>query len=370
MRGFCGGAGEGWGGFAGDDSSAGRAGHNQLRGGSGGEGPDGGGGKAGGINEFDVVYPKGGGAGSGCIPPFKTAEQCGSCNTACADPTPVCTAIGNNQYECQVKCEDPYVNCFNRCVELNSDSDHCGACGAACPSAICNGGKCVGAQAGHIVAICMNYREASQGSQATTLLGNAVFLPMPNPIKILAYSEFAESNVQRRVDTAIGWAGAARGRSYQITTITNPDELSTKLKKTDYDVFLIYDQQLAPDGVLGNYGVQWIQTLESFSFVGGVIVVLDGSTGARQMGEFMTNAAILPVTGETAFNREQAYNRDPADILGANVVSPFLAPRDSCVFSTSATNDATTSLVVTDNPSNVADRRPLAVHRIAIPTID
>lgn len=367
LNGFCGGGGEGFGGFGGD-GWGGAGNHGQFGGGGGTTGNIDGGG-AGGFNEFDVIYPIGGGGNDVCSPPYDTADHCGTCNTVCAEPTPVCADVGNKVYQCQVRCEDPLVNCNNACVDLNSDSDHCGRCNRACPSAICSGGKCIGAQAGHIVSVCMNYREVAASSQATTLLGNAVFLPMANPVKIMAYAEYADTAVVARVNQVIDWAARARGRSYQIATLTNPNDVNSSLKKPDFDVFLVYEQSLAPSGKLGDYGTQWSQTIESFSFVGGVIVVLDGNSGIGEMGELFTNSAILPVTGKTNMSRKEVYNRDPGDVVGVNVVSPFLALRDSCVFTTSATEDANTSFVVTDNPTSAADRKPLAVHRIAVPEL-
>jgi len=381
IHGFCGGGGEGWGGFSGDGNS-GTGNHGHVGGGS--NGGDGTAGNAGNFGEFDAgkggsgaggsgvggSSGNGGNGGSGCTPPFDTAEHCGSCNTVCVDPTPVCTPVGNT-HECQINCDLPLVNCNNACVDLNSDSEHCGACNVSCPSAICSGGQCIGAQAGHIVSVCMNYREVVSTSQAPiTLLGNAVFLPLINPVKVLAFSQYADPTVQARVDQTIGWAAQARGgRTFQITTVTNPDDVNAQLQKPDYDVFLIYDQQLAAAGILGGYGTQWSKAIESFSFVGGIIVALDGNTGAREMGVLLTNAGILPVTAQSTVSRTQVYNRRAGDVIGVNVVSPFLAPRDACVFTTSAVDDSITSFVVTDNPTLATDRRPVAVHRIAIPKV-
>jgi hypothetical protein len=266
-------------------------------------------------------------------------------------------------------CAAPLVECNGACVDLNSDSDNCGQCARACPSAICQGGVCIGAQAGHIVPICMNFAEATQYSQPTNLLGNAVFLPLFNPVKILAYDEFAAANPRARVDLTIAWASAARGRAYQITSINQPEAVNVQLKKPDYDLFLVYDQPLAPAGTLSSYGTQWAKTLESFSHVGGVIVVLSGATGTKEMSQLLTSARLLEVTSETAVSRTQVYNRAPADAIGVNVVSPFLAPRDSCVFATSTPSDSSTVFVVTDEPATGVARRPLAVHRIAIPPV-
>lgn len=366
INGYCGGGGEGWGGFGGDGYS-GSGNHGQYAG-NAGISNDAGDGGSGGFNEFDVIYPQGGSGPDICTPPYDTAEQCGSCANACVEPTPVCADVGNKNYKCQIQCEAPLVNCSNACVDLNSDSDNCGRCGKACPSGICQGGACVGAQAGHIVNICMNFREVAQYSQPTTLLGNAVFLSMESPVKILAYSQYADSAVTTRVNAVIDWAARARGRSYQIATITDPDLVNRQLKKPDFDVFLVYDQKDAPTGTLGAYGTQWNKTLESFSYVGGVIVALDGNTGVKEMPELLTNASLLSTSGHSGVSRTQVYNISPGNVIGANVVSPFMAPRDSCVFTTTlAAGDTTTTWVIADKLANSVGLRPLAVHRIAIP---
>ena len=303
------------------------------------------------------------------MPPFTTAAHCGSCNTVCVEPTRVCSPV-DGKYGCVPFCDAPLVECSGACVDLNSDSDNCGQCQRACPSGICQGGACIGAQAGHIVAVCMIYSENTQNSQPTSLLGNAIFLPLFNPVKILAYDEFASASSQARVDLTISWASAARGRGYQVTTISQPEAVNTQLKKPDYDLFLVHDQPLAPAGTLAAYGTQWAKTLESFSHVGGVIVVLSGATGTKEMGDLLTNARLLEVTSETDMSRQQVYNRAPADAIGVNVISPFLAMRDSCVFTTPTPTDALTIFVVTDEPEAGIARRPVVVHRIAIPPVN
>lgn len=386
IRGICGGGGEG--GWGGDNPNGGSGNHG--RDGGGGDSFVDGGGKAGAFNEFDVVYPPdsaggSGGGGSGnvgasgnlggsgggadiCVPPYDTAAHCGSCNTVCVEPTRVCAPV-DGKFACVPFCDAPLIECNGACVDLNSDSDNCGQCGRACPSAICQGGACIGAQAGHIVAVCMNYAENTPNSQPTNLLGNAVFLPLFNPVKILAYDEFASANPRARVDLTISWASAARGRGYQITSINQPEAVNSQLKKPDYDLFLVYDQPLAPAGTLATYGTQWAKTLESFSHVGGVIVVLSGATGTKEMSQLLTSARLLEVTSESVMSRQQVYNRAPADAIGVNVVSPFLAPRDSCVFTTPTPTDNSTIFVVTDEPESGIARRPLAVHRIAVPSV-
>lgn len=381
VTGHCGDVGDG--GWGGDDGFAG-SGNHRRDGGVSGTGVDAGTDHDA-FGEFDVVYPNGGGGnttangGSGntaggstaetCVPPYDTASSCGSCHRVCVYPNRVCAPV-EGAFDCVPLCNEPLVECNGACVDLNSDSDNCGACGRICPSAICQGGQCIGAQAGHIVIIGMNYREASPNSQATNLLANSVLLPRFNPVKILAYDEFAEPSVSASVNATIGWASLMIGRAHQITTISSPQSVNTQLKKPDFDTFLLYEQSLAPSGTLANYGTQWAKALESFSFVGGVIVVLSGSTGTKEMPQFLTSARLLEVTAEQVVSRAQLYNRQPADAIGVNVVSPFLAPWDSCVFSTPAPIDSSTVFVVTDEAAPGLEQRPVVVHRIAIPKVD
>jgi hypothetical protein len=286
----------------------------------------------------------------------------------CVDPTRVCAPV-DGKFACVPFCEAPLVECSGACVDLKSDSDNCGQCGRICPSGICQGGKCIGGQAGDIVAMCMNFLEASQASQPTQLLGNAVFLPLFNPVKILAYNQFAVASVLTRVNQTIEWASQLRGSGYRITYVSTPEAVNEQLKKPDYDVFLVYDQALAPTGTLATYGTQWAKTLESFSFVGGTIIVLSGATGTKEMGQLLTNARLLEVTAESTVSRKQVYLRQPGDTIGRYVVSPFLAPRDSCVFTTPTPTDRMTVFVVSDDATSATAQRPVVVHRIMIPPV-
>jgi hypothetical protein len=265
-------------------------------------------------------------------------------------------------------CDPPLIECAGACVDLQSDSDNCGQCGRACRSAICQGGTCIDAQSGYIIAMCMNYREINPAWTTNTLLGNAIFQARTNPVKILAYDEFADANVRARVDTAIGWASATQGWTYRITSVRLPEDVNAQLKKPDFDVFLVYEQPLAPTGTLSSYGSQWAKTIESFSHVGGVVVVMSGATGTKEMGELLTSSRMLEVTRETAINQTMVYNNGMG--IGAGVASTFLAPYDTCVFATPTPSDSTTFFVVTDDGTNAAGRRPVVIQRIASPMVE
>lgn len=391
IKGLCGGVGEG--GWGGEDGYAG--GGNHRRDGGPSDTDIDGGTQTDGFVEFDVNYPDGSSGGatnstassggsSGsvasagstslpvdiCTPPYDTAQHCGECHHVCTYPNRVCAPV-EGAYNCVPLCDAPLVECNATCVDLNSDSDHCGSCNSACPSAICQGGKCIGARAGHIVVIGMNFRETTPDAQPTYLLGNAVLLPRFEPVKILAYTEFADPGVVAAVDATIGWAATSViGRNYTTTRVSQPQAVNEQLKKPDYDTFLVYEQSLAPSGTLASYGTQWAKTLESFSHVGGVIVVLSGSSGTKEMPQFLTNGRLLEVSAETAISRTHIFNRDQGDSIGTGVLDEFLAPWDTCTFETPAPSDSSTVFVVTDDAPTAAEQRPVVVHRIAIPQVN
>ncbi len=341
-----GGAGGDWGGNHGRDGSTGADASTDAKGD--------------GIVEFDVQYPD----VHVCSPPYDTASDCGSCGKQCSGATPVCAPISGS-FQCKPLCEAPLVNCGGACVDLDNDSDHCGSCPNACPSGICQGGKCLGAQAGHQISLCMNYREYVRGSQPTLLLGNAVFLA-PGKVKVLAYDEYADPTVASRVDAALTWAAYDRGRTYTLTRSKTAADVHAKLKKPDYDVLLVYDQSRASTGALTIVGDSWATAIESFTGVGGVVVVLAAADGTNEMTDLLRSARILDASALSPFSLVQAVVRAPGDAVGLNVVSPFMTRRDSCSFTTSVVPDKDTVFVVTE-PGVAGASKPIAVHHIVLP---
>jgi hypothetical protein len=257
------------------------------------------------------------------------------------------------------------VQCGSDCVDTNSDPDHCGQCFNKCPSGICQGGQCVGATTGHIVAACMNYEQSFQNTPQTVLLGNAVFLPLPSkdPVRILAFDQYSVQSVENKVDQTIGWAATAKGRTYAITDTASSSQVISDLNVLNYEVFLVYEQPNAPAGTLATLGNSWFTTLDPFVKAGGIVVVLDGAQGIAEMGELTTNAGLLPVTGHTLVTLQTLHNSAPADAIGVNVISPFLALSDSCTFTTSATPGPKTTFVITDSATFGAGA-PVVVHRV------
>ncbi|HEY4107088.1 MAG TPA: hypothetical protein VGM44_24475 [Polyangiaceae bacterium] len=369
---ICGGFPDGSAGAAGSSSSAGSAGTNGVAG-EAGEGNVGDGGPNGGSQNGDAGdsgpsdASHDGDASCG-PPPYDRPEACGDCATQCTGNTPICSPDGMGSFTCVLKCDPPLVLCGNQCVDLNIDPLHCGSCPNVCPSGICQGGKCVGANVGHVVLACMDYSTPVAGTPQTVLMENSVFLPIRNPVRILTYIEFAPANARAKVNQDITFAANARGRTFTMTTSAAYADVTAKLNVNDFDVFLIYDQSSAPAGQLATVGSAWQTStvLSSFAAAGGVIVALSGGTGTGEMGQLFTNSELLDVSAETSVSGQTLYNRAPADVIGVNVISPFLAPKNSCTFTTSATQDSDNVFVIRDAASPAVGS-PVVVHRVIEP---
>jgi hypothetical protein len=298
-----------------------------------------------------------------CVDPvFDTPEACGACNAACPPAKPTCSPDGAS-HKCVLICEDPLKECSGQCVDFNIDVNNCGGCGIHCASGICQGGTCVGAYDGNIMLACMNYQTPVAGSPQTVLMGNAVFLNLHEPVRILAYTEFASAESRAKVDQDIAYAASARQRTFTISPLDRFILASARLNIANYDVFLIYDQADAPTGQMATIGAVWQgnSVLESFAAAGGMIIGLSG--GTSEMDEFFTASGLLAISAQKpVMTGATLYKSALGDVLGANLISPFAAPADSCTFTTAVMSNASTTFVVRDQPSGGGE--PVVVHRV------
>ncbi len=306
-----------------------------------------------------------GGDGSTCKPPYDKPSQCGDCFTVCSGATPICSPVDGG-YACVPLCTPPLVDCGGKCVDLNSDPLNCGACFNQCPSGICQAGQCVGALPGHVVVGCMDYQQSFQNAPQTVLLGNAVFIPIQDPVRILAYEQYTPPAVKNKVNQTIGWAASAKGRTYATTAVTDPAKVISDLNVLAYDVLLVYDQPNAPAGTLGNVGTSWTNTVTQFAKAGGTIVVLNGGQGTAEMGDLLTNSTLLPVSGQSNATGSFMYNKAPADAVGINVLSPFIGYKETCTLTTSASPSSSLVYVIT-NGADAGTGQPVVIHRIQVP---
>jgi len=212
----------------------------------------------------------------------------------------------------------------------------------------------------------MNYAEVFRVSSQTTLLGNAIFLPRRDPVRVLAYDENTPTAIKTSTDRAIRWAGERLNREVEITHSGDLDTIETDLVLSSYDVFLVYDQPQAASGELAAAGAQLATTLSAFTIGGGVAVMLSGATGVGEMGEFAAAAGLADIGVETPYS-SLAYVRSSADVIGIDVISPFQTLEASCTFATPEVPSTDTIFVVTDTAPGGDIGTPIVLHKVVAP---
>ncbi len=312
-----------------------------------------------------------------CLPPHDAPSHCGDCDTVCREPTPLCAPSGPDEFECVPRCEPPLVECQGQCVDpasFKNDPDNCGKCGNECASDICQDGMCVGAKYGSVSLICMDFGSNMSTSYATTLLGNAIFMPAKNPVRVLAYTRGTSAAAVTRTNNVIGWAGDARGRTAEISVARSPGEVVDQLSVNAFDVLLIHDLDRANPGEPRAVAEGWESSnvLTSFTKAGGMVVVLNGGDGTGEMHEFINAGRLLDPSGQTSVMGQfpitgaPVFNQAPGDVLGANTTDTFAGPSRTCTFDTDAQMSSSVVFVFTDD-SEPGEGDPVVIHRIVAP---
>jgi hypothetical protein len=319
-----------------------------------------------------------------CLPPHDAPSHCGDCDTTCSAPKPFCAPDGDGSFLCVPLCEPPLVECQGQCVDpesYNSDPDNCGECGNACPSDICQDGLCRGARYGNVALVCSDLNSATSDSGMTALLGNAVFMPLTNPVKVLAYTRGASAAAVNKVNLMIAAAGSPRSRTAEITEATTVQAVTADLNIDDYQVLLIHDLDQAESGDPAAAATTWESSsvLTSFAKAGGVIVVLDGGDGTGEMHELINAGNLLDPTQKTKIAGQlplftsgespmagEVWNNAPFDVIGFNVLSQFRATSHTCTFVTDALESSELIFVLTDAPE-IGEGAPVAIHRVIAP---
>ena len=307
----------------------------------------------------------GNGGGGDCVPPFNSAAHCGACNAQCETPEPYCAPQANT-FACRAGCSDDLTLCGDRCVDSTTDIDHCGGCNQYCPTAICRDSVCIGGTAGHVVAMCMNLQAYRSNAPQNLLLSNALFLAQNDPVRVLGYVEHASTPVINGVARALTEADDKNARDLQLSSTSSPTQVVQDLAAGNYDVLLVYDQQLAPSGALATLGQSWLSTLDTFTRTGGIVIVLSSDEGTREMHQFIAQSGLIAeVSGQTDATGASLYNRERSDAVGFNVFGEFRALSFSCTYQIAAAppdmafviTDAPDDSGITGNPSVIHSAR-------------
>jgi hypothetical protein len=296
----------------------------------------------------------------GCPPPpYVTAEYCGACDISCSGDTPSCKVQIDGTFACARACEEPQTYCAGSCVDLAVDPQNCGACGNVCPTGLCNGGTCRGASAGHVVVVGHDFVGAAPGLAVSRVITNAVFLANKNPVRVITFEQWADPAAVASVQSILDGASSASGRTYVKTVAANAMDFRDRLLIDQFDVALVFDQTNAPAGVLATIGSDTKGSLDSFSRVGGVVVVLDGGGGSSEMPSFLTASTMLGVSAHDG-NTSPVDVVAPADAIGIGVHSPYSAPARSVTFTVSDPSSPSLITVVAEPLS----AKPVVLHKV------
>jgi hypothetical protein len=241
------------------------------------------------------------------------------------------------------------LNCRGTCINPVTNALNCGACGIVCPSGLCATSLCVGSIPGGIVLIGDDYQASTYNASEARVLSNAAFLfqsssgaaDAGNPLNVLSYERYADPMAVANVDAILNAAAANFTRTLNITSTDNDTDVPNTLTIQKYGVLLIHDQVNANDVDLGMLGGSWSSAISTFTKAGGIVVILDGGTGAAQMPGFVSaiheadGTPLLDVTGQSPL--PAGTNLDvtaPADSVSLGVISPYAAGTNSVSFST------------------------------------
>jgi hypothetical protein len=209
-------------------------------------------------------------------------------------------------------CELPLVACADECVDLSSDPDNCGACGRVCASGICSAGSCVGALAGHIVAIGHDYRDHNAAMRR--VLGNAAALAAGTDLAIARIRGSAVAAAHTGTRQALASGLAVLGRDWH--------EVNAVDGLAGIDVAVI-EAQLGDGDVSASLGAMWAPSLDGVLQRGGVVIVLEGASGVSF--RFAAAAALYVASAPVDASGSQAMIVDASDAIAQQVVSPYLA---------------------------------------------
>lgn len=248
------------------------------------------------------------------------------------------------------ECPADRTVCAEACVDLDTDGEHCGACGVACPSGLCAAGTCVGAVAGHVVAIGHDYRTVHAAS--ARVLANAVALGGRHPVRVALWAGDAGDATTAAITAALELGMPATGRAWtQVAAQGLPPA-----DRTTTDVWIAAPQRAAA-GEQRALGTAWAERLDRFVAAGGVVVALAGPDAGAM--ELVAAAGLLDLAPAATASGQVLQVVALTDALAVGVPSPYLGAAGTTAFRTAG--DPGTIVVTT--PAG----EPVVVHQARLP---
>jgi hypothetical protein len=260
-------------------------------------------------------------------------------------------------------CQLPLVDCSGACVDTTMDALNCGGCGTSCYSGICQMSHCVGETTGAIVLIGHDYTSYSPAQ--ARLLSNAVLLPQSSQtLPVLSYERYASTTDLTNIKSIIGTAATNVGRTLALSPTMMDSDVTTGLTIDKYGVLLVADQAAAAPGVLATLGASWMTALAAFTQAGGVVVILDGGTGVKEMPQFVTATGLLSVSAQASVPLFTQVNViAPTDAIAVGVGNRYAAGNYSVSFTTEPAAGNVVYVVAAPSEDG-ATGSPMVVHKV------
>lgn len=223
-----------------------------------------------------------------------------------------------------VACVAPEAQCDATCVDLTSDPDHCGACGHACASGICEAARCLGELPGHVVVI--GHDLSSHHAAIRRVLGNAVALGSSAELAVARLRGTATAAAHDGTTTALAQGMAALGRGWHAVALPAPDAPGAL---DDVDV-LIVEAQTGDGDAAAATGAAWAAPADQLLHHGGVVIVLEGAGGVSD--RLAAGAGLIALPPPVDTTGAHATIVDAADAVAQQVVAPYLAESSSAAF--------------------------------------
>lgn len=210
-------------------------------------------------------------------------------------------------------------------ADLQTDPDNCGACGVVCASGICIDGACQTGVFGQVIALGHDFQHYH--ATMARLLANSVALGLHRNVRVARWNGTSAEDAVSGTTAALTSGMHDIGRQWHSVAMpTNP----TANALSPVDVLLV-DAQDGNGDATEAAAQPWVDTFNTFLAGGGVIVVLEGTSGVSY--RFAAGGGLYSVGAPVDATGSYAYIVDGSDAIAQQVISPYAAETTSVTFS-------------------------------------